>query len=232
VLHAYIDESYCDDWFYMVAAIGNDSQMNALERRLDEVADYVARGTDVGETLEFHGYELFQGAGPWKAMPRVPDRLAVAARLFRAIESSGVEFVVRGLDRTAQRARYREVFEPYPLVLTHIIRQINRTAQERAEQVRITCDEIHHNDRHRAMLEQHRQTGTPGYDRSTLGHVVDALEFVSSEDSRMVQAADLLAYLVHRIASKPDVTRAERRARAHLRGIVSHRVIHEFCWVP
>jgi hypothetical protein len=233
VLQAYIDESYSDDWFYLAAAIVEGTQQRdelsadwaALLERATEKHDYL------GPIQELHSYELLQGEGPWQVVD-LHDRLSFAGQALGLLRDHRVEFVIRGMDRAAQRRRYTTLYEPYGMVLTHLMRQVHILAEERSAHARIVCDEIHQHDRHRAMLERHRAQGTPGYNPTKLASVVGALDFVTSHSEPLIQAADLVAYFAHRRASRPHPRRAELRARTNLWRIVEPQIIHEYCWQP
>lgn len=232
MLHAYVDESYTEDWFFMAAAIGEDHQVAALNNNMPwiviEAAEALALPTVPNE---LHGWELLQGNGPWRPAS-LPDRLDLAAKALELARECGVRFIIRGLDRETQRRKYKEVFDPYSIVLTGIAKEINSYAHARSMPVRIVCDEIHHDDRHRATIERHRRQGTPGYTTSKLQSVVGGLDFVTSSSSGMIQVADLVAYLRHRQASKPNPPRPERRARERLWHIIDDRIERDYVWVP
>lgn len=232
VLRAYLDESYSDDWFFMAAAI---SRTKLQERRLE--VQFRALLRDEAERLamptptEIHGQELFQGSGPWVDVG-LHERLAVAGRVLQIVRDHDVRFVIRGIDRAAQRRKYPVALAPYSLVLTRQMKALNQYAGERKEEIEVTCDEIDKHDRHRAALERHRRQGTPGYVSSKLGNVFGELNFVKSTDSAMIQAADVVAYLRHRHVVKVNPTRSERRAREGLTRIVGDKVDHDYCWKP
>lgn len=232
VLHAFVDESYGEDWFFMVAAIGDDQQVATLDNNMPwlviEAAEYFQMPAVPNE---LHGYELLQGVGPWRDVP-LPQRLELAARALEVARECGVRFIMRGLDRQAQQRKYREVYEPYGVVLTHLAKEVNSFAHARSTPVHIICDEIHHDDRHRAMIERHRRQGTPGYSVSKLQSVIGSLEFVASSSSGMIQIADLVAYLRHRMATRPNPPRPERRSRDRLWRIIQAQVEQDYIWVP
>ncbi|WP_243061109.1 DUF3800 domain-containing protein [Nocardioides sp. SR21] len=232
MLHAYVDESYTDDWFFMAAAIGDDKQVATFNNNMPwlviEAAEYLGLPTVPNE---LHGYELLQGAGPWSSAS-VQARIDLAAQALELARECDIKFILRGLDRKAQRQKYNEVYEPYGVVLTQLAKDVNAFARARSTPVDIVCDEIHHDDRHRAMIERWRRNGTPGYTVSKLQSVVGSLEFVASDSSGMIQVADLVAYLRHRIATRPDPPRAERRARDRLWRIIEGQIDQNYVWVP
>lgn len=232
MLHAFVDESYTDDWFFMAAAIAsNQRQIVQLEHDFRELLREESERLLIPCPTEVHGYELFQGSSIWGGAP-LHERLSIAGKVLSIVAENDVRFIVRGIDRAAQRRRYPQAYEPYPMILTHVMREVDRYAKARRTEATLICDEIEQHDRHRSMLERHRVRGTPGYNTTTLSAVVGSLEFVKSETSAMVQAADIVAYLRHRMASVPEPIRAQRRSREKLWSIISGQVEHDFIWVP
>jgi hypothetical protein len=61
VLLAYVDESYTKDWFAMTALLVDGPAAAALTDELDRVATTAAKAYGLGDELEIHGYEIFQG---------------------------------------------------------------------------------------------------------------------------------------------------------------------------
>lgn len=232
MLQAFLDESYSDDYFFMAAALAHaPRQLIELEAAFAQLLREESERLAIPCPSEVHGHELFQGARMWGGA-RLHERLAIAAKVIDLMEAAGIKFVIRGIDRAAQRAKYSTVYAPYPMVLTHTAKELDRIAGDVQSLIRITCDEIHEHDRHRAMIDRHRVLGTPGYRRSMLPNVDGELAFVASHESALIQAADLIAYLRHRMATRPNPPRAERRARDHLWSKVDRMLLHDYCWKP
>lgn len=232
MLYAYLDESVSEDWFFLTASILPSRPARiAFEMDLGVLVEKECARLGIPCAAELHGHELFQGRGAWAGVP-LHDRLAVAGRALRLASEHEVKFLIRGLDRAAQRRRYAVPFEPYGLTLTHAVRALHHYANDCGEQVSITCDEYHHHDRHRAQLDRHRTFGAPGFDNTPLAQVAGELTFVPSHDSGMIQIADLVCYLRHRQANRPNPDRRERRARRQLWANVQRHVVRDFIWVP
>lgn len=232
MIRAFVDESYSEDWFFMAAAITTEPrQLSGLQSSFAQLLRSESERLAIPCPPEVHGYELFQGRDMWGDV-RVHERMAIAAKVIDLMESAGIQFIVRGIDRGAQRRRYRTAFHPYPMVLTHIAQQVDEFASDRGEKARIVCDEYEEHDRHRAMLNRHRISGAPTYKGSKLPNIDGELQFVRSHDSALIQAADIVAYLRHRIACNPRPAYRERRTRDHLWSKVDRMLIHDYCWRP
>lgn len=232
MLLAYVDESYCDDWFFMVAALAHDArQARDLESAFKSLLSSESERLAIPAPAEVHGYDLFQGVDPWGDAPLF-ERLAIAAKIIDLMAQADIRFIIRGIDRAAQRRRYPEAYAPYPMMLTHLAREVDHFAGSRQTTARMTCDEYHEHDRHRAMMDRHRTLGAPGYRKTKLPNIEGDLRFMPSHESALIQAADIVAYLRHRIASRPSPPPKERRARARLWRKIEGMLIHDYCWIP
>lgn len=62
--------------------------------------------------------------------------------------------------------------------------------------------------------------------------MVDTIHFAPSKASRLLQAADLIAYLHRRLVSGQDGDSRARKANEKLWSFVAPRLIHQHCWGP
>lgn len=170
MLLAYVDESYCDDRSHMAAALAwHPSQAAFLYDRLQATIAWESQRLGISLPDEVHGYELFQGRGAWEGVS-LQERLLVAYRVPGAVRAAGVAFIIRRIDRAAQRRRYPGAYEPYPMILTYVMREVDRLALSRETEATITYDEIHQRDRHRGMRERGRFPGHVLASEPTIAH--------------------------------------------------------------
>ncbi|KQW45066.1 hypothetical protein ASC77_19995 [Nocardioides sp. Root1257] len=81
MLHAFVDESYTNDWFFIAAALGDDQQVTTLNNNMPWLVIEAAESFQLATVPnELHGYELLQGIGPWRVMP-LHDRLDIEHHL-------------------------------------------------------------------------------------------------------------------------------------------------------
>lgn len=72
-----------------------------------------------------------------------------------------------------------------------------------------------------------------GYRSRQLTRIVDTIHFAPSKASRMVQAADLVAFLHHRIKSRADTDPRAKRANESLWERIADKVSgYSGCWRP
>lgn len=234
MLLAYVDESYTDGHYWMVALVCPEAAVIPLGSALDAVVGAAsAAHPSVSPNAELHGYPLFHGEGEWaalKSMPRV--RIGVYNSAFAAIGGSGARIIIRGVNRGRLEARYVRPKHPHAVVLEHLLERIDELAEERDELALVIADEIDQADTYRRKLWQFQRFATEGYRSRQLTRIVDTLHFVPSQASRLIQAADLLVFMHRRIASRADTDERALRANQNLWDRVQSCVLHNWCWDP
>ncbi|MEV1007556.1 DUF3800 domain-containing protein [Streptomyces sp. NPDC049881] len=236
VLLTYIDESYDRDRYWMVALMVADRQLRPLQRALDAVVDKAADRYPVDRHAELHGHALVQAQDDWERMGNkgrnmVRARIGVYGDALKAIRDHEARVVVRGLDRNAHRAWPSGASE-HQLVLRHLLEQVCRHAEAQDELALVIADEVAGADDHRLHFRDYQRVGTGGVISSMLPCLVDTIHFAPSKASRLLQAADLIAYLHRRLASGQDGDPRSRRANEKLWSYVEPCLVHYHCWDP
>jgi hypothetical protein len=239
VLLAYVDESYCDDCYYMAALLCPEALALPLAAGLDQVvAGTVSSFPQLPADAELHGHDIFQGKRDWAALaPMVRARIGVYAKALEVLGAHDIKIIVRGVQSRRLKERYGErAFEPHTVVLAQLLERIDRYAKAVDELVLVIADEPGQKDHqlgYRTDLRHYQAFGTWGYSRQKITRVVDTLHFAPSSASRLVQAADLVAFLYHRIAStRPGTDSRADRANQRLWAQVEPRVEHSGLWRP
>ncbi len=96
----------------------------------------------------------------------------------------------------------------------------------------IIADEVDAQARHRADLAGYRDVGTAGYRSRKLTRIVDTLHFAPSNASRLVQAADVIAFLYRRVFACQETDERSRKAKLAMWSRLAPRVHHELRWFP
>ena len=231
MLLAYVDESYSEDWYYMAALMVRGRQAVTLTNALDQVVAKAAVDHAVDDRAELHGHEVFQGRGAWSALPP-RARIGVYNGAFQAMAECRVKVILRGLRRVGLMNQDRLPEKPHVIVLRHLLERINEHVTHRNTYALVIADEVDEPAKHRADLSAYRSQGTKGDRSQLLDRIVDTLHFVPSHSSRLVQAADLLAFMYRRVEthteSDPRATRANEALWSRIQPIVQHR----HCWIP
>ncbi|MFF3456051.1 DUF3800 domain-containing protein [Streptomyces sp. NPDC002730] len=237
MLLTYVDESYDDDHYWMVALLVAEQHLRPLGRTLDSVVRKAAERYPVEESAELHGHALVQAREDWTRMGNkgnnmIRARIGVYAEAMKAIAEHDVRIIVRGLDVQAHRLRGADSCRPHEIVLRHLLEQIDHHAQGERQLALVIADEIDGADEHRQHFRDYQQDGTGGTLSSTLPRIVDTIHFAPSKASRLLQAADLIAYLHRRLISGQDADSRARKANELLWSHVEPRVVHQQCWAP
>lgn len=234
MLLTYMDESYTRAHYYIAALCCPDDQALSLASALDQVVDGAANDYGVPADAELHGHSIFQGRDEWACMSNFARaRVGVYERAMQAIGEHDVSLVLRGVDVARLNARYATP-KPHAYVLQHVMERVNGHARRcrPKERVLLIADEVDGQDGHRQNLWRYRRTGTPGYRSSRLEQIVDTIHFAPSHASRLIQAADLVAYMYRRRQTHREADARATSANERIWNRVSRRVVHEWEWLP
>lgn len=240
MLLTYVDESYDRDHYWMVALVVAEKHLRPLHRALDSVVSKAADHYPVDRHAELHGHALVQARDDWTRMGNkghnmVRARIGVYADAMKAIGAHDVRVIVRGLDLRPHRGDHvgpEACPSPHEVVLRQLLEEICEHVQVRDELALVIADEIEGADDHRRHFRDYQQAAVGGNMSDNLPCLVDTIHFAPSKASRLLQAADLIAYLHRRLVSGQDSDSRARKANEMLWAQVAPRVVHSHCWVP
>lgn len=215
MLLCYVDESFKDDFYGFGALMADAEQTQRLTNRMHEIVSALGEyGVDARE--EIHAHPVFHGKDVWDAVPpRV--RVKVFIDVVEAVCSSGVTVLLRGVqpDRLVryQDARgFPDRHGPEQVAFQHLLQRADQTAAARDTHALVIADERADRDRHRERFAVYQAYGTPGtYMHTRLERLLDTVHFAPSHHSRMLQVADLIAFVW--VRSRTVVERDARQAR-------------------
>lgn len=231
MLLTYVDESYTQDWYFIAGLAVHHDAVRSLETELNDVIRNAHKKYGVGERAELHGHPLFHGQEEWTGvMPR--QRIGVYNDAFQAIADHDVQIFLRGLDVARQKKRYVRCDPPHDVCLQHLLERVNGYAKATDQAALVIADELHEHDRHRRNLLDFKDYGTPGYLSSTLPRIVDTIHFAPSHHSRLLQAADLVAFLHRRRKTHIESDARAKRANDKLWQRIVPRIQHQHTWYP
>ncbi len=234
MLLAYVDESYTTAQYYVAALVVPGTSVPSLTAALDNV---VWKATidhgGVHPTTELHGNSLVGGKDGWKPLAqKIRARVGVYMNAVSVIADHDVVVIVRGVDIVGLRRRYTHPDPPHSVALTHLIERVDEYAEAQGELALMIADEVSGQDAHRRSLWEYQRTATWGYRSRRITRVIDTIHFAPSSSSRLVQAADLIAYLYRRKAAHGETDPRAAKAFADLWDRISPRVHHAMCWYP
>lgn len=231
MLLAYVDESYTDDWFAMAALLIDGPAAVALTDALDEVATHAAISYGLKGGVELHGHEIFHAGRDWSGVP-VRARVGVFDDVVEAVAAQDVHVIARAMDVVGQRHRYAKPDVPHTVVLQHLLERVDEYAAAHTEYALVIADEVDGQAKHRADLSIYQEAGTSGYRRRKLTRIVDTLHFAPSHASRLVQAADVIAFLYRRVFTHRETDDRSRKAKLAMWARLQPRIRHQLCWFP
>src|SRR6266508_3129053 len=143
-----------------------------------------------------------------------------------------IHVIARSMDVVGQNARYRFPEPPHSVVLQHLLERVDECVTTLGEYALVIADEVDGQAKHRTDLSSYRDVGTTGYRRRRLTRIVDTLHFAPSHASRLVQAADVIAFLYRRGFTHRETDERSRKTKVSMWKRLEPRVHHELCWFP
>jgi hypothetical protein len=230
---AYVDESHGGGQHWVCAVLVDPAGVNALHRSLHDVVEAVEEW-GIDEESELHAYELFHGVGSWEELHGSPRlRIGVYAAALRAIAAVDAVVILRGVSTTGLARRYGDFADAHRVTMSHLIERVDEWCAKEDDHALIVADE--HHETESALLRDlriYQESRTWGYRSRKIERVVDTIHFVSSHTNRLVQVADLVAFLAHRQATVEERDHRAIRANAALWSIVEPMLWHHWCWYP
>jgi hypothetical protein len=231
-LHAFLDESYGADHYYMAAVVVDDREYRKLRDGLDRVASAAHEQFNVDPDVEFHAHDIMQGRKSWECFHgRVHEAVALCRTAARAIRESGALLIIEGVDVARLNNRYNYPDPPYDVTLRHTLERVNEYAKRRELLCRVTADFVNDHNQHSAVVEGYMRTGTPGCRTSKLERLVQPVQWSDSGDERGIQAADMLAYIYRRVR-EPEPSRSRRADRAARTILREFGSLQDRKWLP
>lgn len=211
MLLAFVDESDHGDFRCFAAVVADEVATKDLTDRLNRLVRQASVDFGVPQTAEIHGHPLFHGKDDWKGVG-ARARAGLHEKVIDAVIGADVTILLRSVSE--QRLRQRQEQKNYPtrfpaeqVCFQHILQRVDRVAEQRQTYALVIADERGDRERHRERFATYQTEGTPGvYMHTTLGSLLDTVHFAPSHHSRMLQAADMLAFTYRRYQTvvEPD----------------------------
>lgn len=235
MLLAYLDESYNNSHYWIVALLCNDEVVAKLGSDLDAVVNNAALKFKTEVNAELHAHDLMQGKRDWMLLGNMPRaQIGIYQDALEAIVKYPVEIVIRGVDTNRLKIRYKKPFDHYALALAHTLERVNAIAKQRDTYALTIADVLGGKEpRYREFLLKLQTDAEPGYTNQRLDRIVDTLHFVPSSSSRFIQAADLILYIYMRNRSLLQRQRKTIAAEERLLSLVTPKISRDSgLWTP
>lgn len=222
---AYLDESEVReaDRYFVGALICDPETANDVVLALDTVVADAVAAYGLDPQVELHGYALANGTEGWGPMAKMlRARLGIYLRSLEVLSALDLKFLVRGVDTRRLLARhYIDPFPPHEVAVTHVLQRLNSEAVIEDDYVLVIADEHHLADDLRRKLREWKRDGTPGkYMQTRLPRVLDTFHFSPSQESRLLQASDLLTYMYQRLQTNTPTDSREVKYMDEVRGLM------------
>ena len=199
--------------YYLVALAVHGSCARALE---DAATELLVRRFGEGcrrAGWECKGSDLYRGQGPCAGMAPA-ERVALYGELLALLAEHGAEIIWIGIDKPRLAARYTNPMHPHKLAFIYLMEDIERLLRERRTCGLIVSDE--EKEMESQVLEdlsRYKEMGTSfGHSPLDLRCIVDNVHWVKSHNSRLMQLADICAYLCQRQSRDRGKTSATAQA--------------------
>lgn len=235
MLLTYLDESYTKERYFIAGLLVPDAEARSLTIALDKIVEDTSWDHGgVHLTAELHGYDLVAGKGDWERLaPKVRVRIGVYNKALQAIADHDVKIIIRSVDIVGLDVRHPNGHDhPHGIVMTHLVERVDEYAASVGAYALLIADEVDGQVGYRRDLWNYQRSATWGWRSRKITRVVDTLHFAPSTASRLVQAADLIAYLARRVGAHVETDPRAKQANAALWARLEPKIIHNGCWWP
>ncbi|MFV0532946.1 MAG: DUF3800 domain-containing protein [Cumulibacter sp.] len=199
----YIDETEREQFYGLAAVVVNAEDVIHLTAKATACMEQICSIFGLPRDTEFHAHPAFQGKGVWKKVGS-RARVKVFQDLVEAVCGCQARVILRGVDRRhllayQERKGYPEKFSAEVVALQHLLQRINGFVQTQGSHALLIADERSDSSDQRLKFAEYQRYGTPGYYLGQpMERIVDTIHYAPSHASRMIQLADLFAFLFQR----------------------------------
>jgi hypothetical protein len=209
---AYIDESYDRERFVLAVVLVRSDDVPTICASLDDEGTWAHETFGIPRYAEIHAQQVMQGKGEWSPLRSDTRlRLRLAHRLLTTVASSGTQVTIVSHIAPDRMAIPLSAGQAYRECLNLAIRQVELDACEAQDHVLVVADEVSGADDYREDFLHLRGRADALNKPSRL---LDTIYFVPSRSSRMIQAADMVAYVARRVLQEADALPLRRPATA------------------
>ncbi|HVS98982.1 MAG TPA: DUF3800 domain-containing protein [Solirubrobacterales bacterium] len=191
----------------ILSLVVDESRVADLHEHMREIGRRHCPDDCEGSDFEFHGGDLFSGAGLF-ARRSPEERIQAYDDVLRGIELAGGEVIVRGVHKAGLDRRYANPYHPHDVTLMFTIESIERMARECDCQVLLVADEAKEvEDAALRDLVNYQELGTRwGWRTEKIERIIDTIHFVPSHRNCAIQLADCATYIAARVRKMDDGT--------------------------
>lgn len=180
--------------------LADGEQVASAETDLDEIAEDAWYDGMARWGTELHAAEIFNGAKSWQK-GTIQQRIDLLDKALSVIGRYDIEVIARGVNIARFRKNYPGQ-DPYRWEFSNLLERLNERLRARQERGLVISDEqAQYREGIQRDVAHSKEYGTGGYRSQTLDRIVDTAHFVDSRLSRMIQLADMAAFVLRRRAT-------------------------------
>jgi hypothetical protein len=185
-----------------VGLLSDGPRLAAVEAALDDIVDQANDDGACRSRAELHAVDIFHQHGRWDRAT-IDQSIKVFDDTLALLTGHGIEVLARGANFARFHARYGENADPFTWEFSNLLERLNERCRSRGDYALVIGDQ---QSEHREILQRHladsKKYGTGGYRNQILNRVLDTAHFVDSKLSRMIQLADMAAFVLRRRAGR------------------------------
>ena len=186
---------------YFVGLLAGGDAVARAEASLESIA---AQAWDDGLArwgTELHAAEIFNGTKAWQR-GSIQQRIDLLEATLSVIGNAGIEVIARGANMQRFEKNYPGS-DPYRWEFSNLLERLNERLQTIGDYGLVISDQQNeHRDGIQRDVANSKQYRTGGYRSQKLDRILDTAHFVDSKLSRMIQLADMAAFVLRRRASR------------------------------
>jgi hypothetical protein len=229
MLISYLDESSTTGYYFIGALVLSPQDVSAVSDVIENISSLIVQDHPLifDQSDELRGSQIWNGKGKWK---NIGDRYrySVFIRAFEQLAELDIEIALQGINKKRLENQYLYPLPPHELALKYLLDQLDKKFISQSSKGLIICDETGsraEDNKHRALLREWRAMGTGGPFPRNLTSIADTLHFVPSQESRLVQAIDLITFLHQRRTVTRYPESLEYEVMSHLWSKIEGKVI-------
>jgi hypothetical protein len=199
----YVDESRdrgTTGHHYFVGLLAEAEAVARAEAELEVIAEQAWDDEMARWGAELHAAEIFNGSKAWEH-GSIQQRIDLLEATLTVIGNAGIEVIARGANMKRFAERYPGV-EPYRWEFSNLLERLNERLRRVGDYGLVISDQqTEHREAIQHDVARSKQYGTGGYRSQKLERILDTAHFVDSKLSRMIQLADMAAFVLRRRAS-------------------------------
>ncbi len=198
------DESFDTKNHVQLGVLASGGSVAEAQLALDDIVEWAYEKGMCRSGAELHGTEVHGGRGQWSKATNIADRVDLYGKVLDVLSDCGVEVILHGAKIKHLKHRYGLRHDPYRWEFINVLERLNERLRSLDDYAVVIADQQH---QHRGRVQRDvidcRVHGTPGYRTQKLDRILDTAHFVDSELSRMIQLADMVAFVARRRLSVP-----------------------------